>query len=144
MVFVTTQREMSADSVRGDKLLEQRRRKLDVLSIGAANHNVPGRPAIIVQILIRCDAEVKLVSVHRISVLPTKAKRSGKASTSGREGQPHTAAIEAAAPAGPCREPPKPAQSRSGASVARIWRWCYPDGATERHCVCGGRGGREG
>ena len=54
MVFVTGQHEIPADSFRGDKLLEQRRRKLDGLSGGAANHNVPDCPAIIVQILVRC------------------------------------------------------------------------------------------
>jgi hypothetical protein len=72
MVFVTSQREMPADSLRGDKLLEQRSRKLDVLSGGATNHNVPGRPSIIVQILIRRDAEVEFVSLCGISVLPAK------------------------------------------------------------------------
>ena len=64
MVFVTAQREMPVDSLRGDKSLEQRCRKLDGLSSSAPNHNMPGRPSIIVQILLRRDAEVKFVSVH--------------------------------------------------------------------------------
>jgi hypothetical protein len=81
MVFVTTQYEMPGDSLRGDKLLEQRRRKLDVLSGGATNNDIPGSPAIIVQILIRRDVQVEFVSVHRISVLPTKPEAGGKAST---------------------------------------------------------------
>jgi len=81
MVFVTTQCEMPADSLRGDKLLEQRGRKLNVLSSGATNHNVSGRPAIIVQILFRRDAEVKFVSFHRTNVLPTKPEAGEKAST---------------------------------------------------------------
>lgn len=81
MVFVTTQCEMPGDSLGGDKLLEQRSRKLDVLSGGATNNDIPGRPTIIVQIMIRRDAEVKLVSVHRISVLPTKPEPGEKAST---------------------------------------------------------------
>jgi hypothetical protein len=62
-VFVTAQGEISADSIRGDKLLEQRSGKLDGLPGGATNHNVPGGPAIIVQVLIRRDAEIKFVSV---------------------------------------------------------------------------------
>jgi len=83
MVFVTGQHEIPADSFRGDKLLEQRSRKLDGLSSGASNHNVPDCPAIIVQILVRCDAEVKFVSVHGICVLPAIPESGGKASTPG-------------------------------------------------------------
>ena len=80
MVFVTGQREMPGDALRDDKLLEQRRRKLNILSGGATNHHLPGRPAIIIQILIRRDAELKFVTVHGISVLPAKPEpaREGK------------------------------------------------------------------
>ena len=64
MVFVTGQREMPGDSILGDKLLEKRGRKLDVLASSALNHNIPGRSSIIVQVLLRRDAEVKFISVH--------------------------------------------------------------------------------
>ena len=73
VVFVTGQHKIPADSIRGDKLLEQRRRKLDVLSGPATNHHRPGRPAIIVQILISREAEVKFVSFHGISVFYSSA-----------------------------------------------------------------------
>jgi len=71
--------------VRGtlNKFLEQRRRKLNVLPSGATNHHRPGRPAIIAQILVCRDAEVKFVAVHGINVLATSKNRSG------REGKSH-------------------------------------------------------
>jgi len=84
-MFVTGQRKMPADSFRGDKLLKQRSWKLDGLSRGATSYDVACRPAIIVEILIRRDAEVEFISVHGIRVLAVKAKRRGKASRSGRE-----------------------------------------------------------
>jgi hypothetical protein len=83
VVFITGQHEVPGDALRGDKLLEQRRRKLDVLAGGATNHHRPGRPAIIVQVLVRRDAEVKFVAVHGISVLAAKTEPGGKASAIG-------------------------------------------------------------
>jgi len=82
VVLVTGQREIPGDSIGGDKLLEQRRRKLDGLSGGASNQNVPGCPAIIIQILFRRDAEVKFVSVHGISALPAIPESDRKATSS--------------------------------------------------------------
>jgi hypothetical protein len=38
------------------------------------SHHVAGRPAIIVQILIRRDAEVKFVSIHAVCVPQAKPK----------------------------------------------------------------------
>jgi hypothetical protein len=67
VLLITGQCEIPRDSIRGDKLLEQRSRELHVLSGGATNHDVPGGPAIIVQVLTRSDAEVEFVSVvHRV------------------------------------------------------------------------------
>ena len=79
-MFVAGQGEISANSFLGDKLLEQRSGKLDVLSGGATNHHMAGRPAIIVQILIRREAELKFISIHGMSVLPAKPEMGGKAS----------------------------------------------------------------
>lgn len=64
MLFVTSQREIPVDSHRRDKLLEERRWELDALSGGAAHDDMPDRAAIIVQILIRRNAQMKFVSVH--------------------------------------------------------------------------------
>jgi len=64
VVFITGQREIPVDALGSDKLLEQRCRKLNGLPGSALNHNVPGRPSIIAQILLRRDVEVKFVSVH--------------------------------------------------------------------------------
>jgi hypothetical protein len=72
---------MPADSLCGDKLLEKRRRKLDVLSGRATNQNRQDRPAIIFQILICCDPEAKFVAVHGISVLSVKTEQGGKTSS---------------------------------------------------------------
>ena len=80
-MFVTGQREMPGDALRGDKLLEQRGRELDVLPGGATNHHRPGRPAIIVQVLVRRNAEMKFVAVHGISLRPAKTESGGKASS---------------------------------------------------------------
>ena len=64
--FVTSQHEIPADSIRGDELLEQRSRELDVLTGGGAtNYDVPGGPAIIVQVLIRRDTEVEYRNGYR-------------------------------------------------------------------------------
>jgi hypothetical protein len=86
---------MAGDSVLSDKLLKQRSWKLDVLPRGTANYDVPCRPAIIVQILIRRDAEVKFVSVHGISVLPAKPEPGEKASTLGWHGPPRPPTMQA-------------------------------------------------
>jgi hypothetical protein len=72
---------MPPDSLRGDKLLEQSSRKLNGLSVGATDHHMLGRPAIIVQILIRCDTQVKFVPVHGITMLPANSEKTLKAST---------------------------------------------------------------
>ncbi len=68
VVFVTDEREISPDSLRSDKLLEQRRGKLNILPGGATSHHLPDRPAIVIQILIGSDAEMKFVPVHGITV----------------------------------------------------------------------------
>jgi len=68
MVVVACQHEIPVDSIRGDKLPEQRRRKLDAFTGGAARDHMPGRPAIVIQILLRRDAKVKFVSVHGITI----------------------------------------------------------------------------
>lgn len=84
MVFVTDEREMPLDSLRGDKLLEQRRGKLNVLPSRATSHHLPDSPAIVVQVLIRRDAEMKFVPVHGITVRQAKPERETKASMSAR------------------------------------------------------------
>jgi hypothetical protein len=43
-----------------------------------------GRPAIVVQILIRRDAQVKFISFHGIKMLPAKLQRGGKTSATRR------------------------------------------------------------
>ena len=78
MLIVTDQRERASDSISGDKLLEQRSRKLNILPGGAANDHMAGGSAIVVQILIGRDAKVKLVSFHGI-LLPAKPQPFAKA-----------------------------------------------------------------
>ena len=79
MLVVTGQGEGAADSVGGDKLLKQRGGKLDVLTGGAFGDYVAGGAAIIVQILIGGEAQVKLVSFHGIILCPAKPQLRGKA-----------------------------------------------------------------
>ena len=84
MVFVTDEREISPDSLRRDKLLEQRRGKLNILPGDATSHHLPDRPAIVVQILICCDVEMEFGPVHGITVMQAKPERGTKASMSAR------------------------------------------------------------
>jgi hypothetical protein len=69
VLFVADQNEMSADAIFGDELLKKGSRELDGLAGGATSQNVPDCSTIVVQILIRCDVQVKFVPVHRISVI---------------------------------------------------------------------------
>ena len=64
IVLVTGQHEMPRDALRGDKLLAQRRRKLDILSGGASSDHMADRPAIVVQILLGREAKLKFVADH--------------------------------------------------------------------------------
>ena len=78
ILIITSQREGATDSVGGDKLLEQRSRKLNVLPRGAFRDHVAGGSAIIVQILVGRDAKVKLVSFHGIILRQQNRNRAQK------------------------------------------------------------------
>jgi len=79
MLLVTSQREIPVDSLRRDKLLEERRRELHVLSSSAAHDDMPDRAAIIIQILLCRNAQMKFVSVHGKTVPPANPHPPAKA-----------------------------------------------------------------
>jgi hypothetical protein len=78
MLIITGQREGATYSVGGDKLLEQGSRKLNVLPGGAFDDDVAGGSAIIIQILVGGEAQVKLVSFHGIILCQQNANRARK------------------------------------------------------------------
>jgi len=69
MVVVTSKNKVAANSFFHDESLWKRRRKLDGLTIGGTNENVPNGSPIIVQILFRRNVKVKFVTFHNGSSL---------------------------------------------------------------------------
>jgi hypothetical protein len=64
VVVVADEHEVAVNTLLDHKSLKERCGKLDSLSIGAANNNMADRSTIIVQILLRGNAEMKCVTVH--------------------------------------------------------------------------------
>lgn len=64
MLVVASQDKIAMDTVRGDKSLQQRRRKLDGFTCGATCYHVQGHTPVVIQIGLSRDVQRKFVAVH--------------------------------------------------------------------------------
>lgn len=66
VMVVTGQNKAAMDSLGGDEFLKQRRRKLDMEPLDASCHDLFGNSAIVIQVFLGRNVEIKLVTVHRV------------------------------------------------------------------------------
>jgi hypothetical protein len=61
---ITSQKKVALNPARGDKLREQRSRKLDRRSSGTPDNDLPNRPSVVVQVLLFRNVESKFKLLH--------------------------------------------------------------------------------
>ncbi len=81
VVVVTGEGEIAVDAVGGDELLEERGGKLDVFTGGGADDDKARGAAIVIEALVRRDAEVKFKTLHGITFALANSQPATKAST---------------------------------------------------------------
>ena len=64
MLGITGQNEMAMDTLGSDKSLEQGRRKLDGFAGRASDDDMPRQAAVIIQISLGGDVQLKFVAIH--------------------------------------------------------------------------------